>query len=78
MELDILKGSKECLINNNLPPLFIEIWRQDGWRKDIEYYKQDYKDDIFNFLLNLGYHKGISINHDDYIFLNEYDYNRTL
>jgi len=78
MELDILNGSKECIINNNFPPLFIEIWGTDGWRKDIEYYEKQYKDDIFNFLLNLGYHKAIHINGDDYIFLNEDDYNRTL
>jgi FkbM family methyltransferase len=78
MELDILEGAKECLIDNNFPPLFIEIWIQDGWRKDVEYYKEDYKNDIFNFLLNIGYHKGVKINHDDYIFLNENDYNRTL
>ena len=78
MELDILNGSKETIINNNFPPLFIEIWGQDGWRTEVEYYKQDYKNDIFNFLLDLGYYKGKQINHDDYIFLNEYDYNKTV
>lgn len=78
MELDILNGSKETIINNNFPPLFIEIWGQDGWRNDVEYYKQDYKNDIFNFLLTLGYYKGVQINKDDFIFLTEYDYNRTL
>ena len=78
MELDILNGAKECIINNNCPPLFIEIWIQECWRKDLEYYKTQYKDDIYNFLLNLGYHKGKQINKDDHIFLNEDDYNRTL
>lgn len=78
MELDILKGAITCITNNNFPPLFIEIWHQDGWRNDVEYYKQDYQNDIFSFLLTLGYHKGIQIKNDDYIFLNEDDYNRTL
>ena len=77
MELDILNGSKECIINNNFPPLFIEIWKQDGWRNELEYYDKQCKNEIFNFLLNLGYHKGTQINYDDYIFLNEDDYNRT-
>ena len=78
MELDILKGAKECITNNNFPPLFIEIWKQEGWRKDVEYYDTQCKDDIYNFLLNHGYHKGIQINADDHLFLNEDDYNRTL
>lgn len=81
MELDILEGAKECIINNKFPPLFIEIWNQDGsenWRKGVEYYKSQYKDDIYKMLLNLGYYKGVQINDDDHIFLTEDDYIRTL
>lgn len=76
MELDILNGAINTIKNNNFPPIFIEIWKQDGWRKDVEYYKDDYEKDIYDFLIKLGYYKGKQINHDDHIFLNEEDYKR--
>ena len=75
MELNILEGSKETIINNNLPPLFVEIWQNDGWREENEYYKFHYKNKILAFLNKFGY-KEKQLNHHDWIFLNEEDYNK--
>ncbi len=79
MELDVLKGAKETIKNNQLPPLFIEIWQNDGWRQDLSVYKDGkYRDDILNFLKEQGYYKCIHHHGDDWICLSEDDYNRTI
>jgi len=75
MELDILNGAKNTIINNNFPPLFIEIWKQEGWRENIEYYK-NYKDLIRTFLIDLGYFYEERLNYYDHIFLNKEDFSR--
>lgn len=69
-ELFVLQGGKDTIINNNYPPILIEIWDVVCWRNDLnfrDYYKQN-KIKINKFLEDLGYKKYSQCNMN-YIFI---------
>lgn len=56
-ELLVLKGGIQTIINNNYPPIFIEIWDNSCWR-DLDYTREFYiktKNDIIQLLHDLNY-----------------------
>tara|TARA_R100001015_G_C4602740_1_gene157712 strand:- start:436 stop:1170 length:735 start_codon:yes stop_codon:yes gene_type:complete len=70
MELEFLKGAKSTLIENNFPPILIEIWGEVCWRtKHPEYFKNN-RISIFKFLEDLGYKSTIPFKREgDYVFI---------
>jgi len=67
-EKRILDGIRQTLINNNYPPVFIEIWEIESWREDYKEYFEKFKSDIYDFFRLLGYIM-YDNKHQDYIFI---------
>ena len=55
MELEVLKGGVETLRNSNYPPIYVEIWEVECWRRNhADYYARNRYETVA-FLMGLGY-----------------------
>lgn len=67
-EKRILDGARQTLIDNDYPPVFIEIWEIESWREDYKVYFENFRVSIYDFFKDLGYIM-YDNKHQDYIFI---------
>ena len=68
-ELEVLQGAEQTLINNNYPPLLLESWNPDpNNSNEVNDTIINLKENLFNYVSNLGYNIEQMIDIADDIF----------